>query len=161
MPTPVLHLLCGKIASGKSTLARSLTAEHSAILLSEDHWLSRLYPDQIKSVADYILHAHRIRDVLGPLVIDMLSTGTPVVLDFPANTPADRHWLRSLADAAKVPHRVHYIEVEDDICRQRLHHRNARAEHDFAASDAEFDLITSYFRAPDQAEGLDVVMHRT
>jgi hypothetical protein len=58
-------------------------------LLSEDHWLSRLYPDQIKSVADYILHARRIRDVLGPLVIDMLSTGTPVVLDFPANTPAD------------------------------------------------------------------------
>ncbi|WP_231139223.1 AAA family ATPase [Pseudomonas fluorescens] len=109
MPTPVLHLLCGKIASGKSTLARSLKAEHSAILLSEDHWLSKLYPDQIKSVADYVLHARRIRDVLGPLVIDMLSTGTPVVLDFPANTPADRHWLRSLADTAKVPHRIESI----------------------------------------------------
>lgn len=102
----------------------------------------------------------RIRDVLGPLVIDMLSTGAPVVLDFPANTPVDRHWLRSLADAAKVPHRVHYVEVDDDTCRRRLHHRNARGEHDFAATDAEFDLITSYFRAPDQAEGLDVVMHR-
>lgn len=117
MLAPVLHLLCGKIASGKSTLARSLKAEHSAILLSEDHRLSKLYPDQIKSVADYIRHAHRIRDVVGPLVIDMLSTGTPVILDFPANTPADRHWLRSLANAAKVPHRVHYIEVDDDTCR--------------------------------------------
>ncbi|QBF26591.1 ATP-binding protein [Pseudomonas tructae] len=160
MHTPVLHLLCGKIASGKSTVAKSLATEHSAILLSEDHWLSRLYPEQIKSVTDYVQLAHRIRGVLGPLVIDTLAAGVSVVLDFPANTPADRQWLRSLAEAAKVPHCVHYIEIDDDTCRGRLHVRNVRAEHDFAATDAEFDLITSYFRPPNEEEGLDVVMHR-
>lgn len=47
MATPTLHLMCGKIASGKSTLAKALATEHAAILLSEDHWLSRLYPQQI------------------------------------------------------------------------------------------------------------------
>ena len=41
---PTLHLLCGKIASGKSTLANTLAAEHAAIVLSEDHWLAQLYP---------------------------------------------------------------------------------------------------------------------
>lgn len=30
---PTLHLMCGKIASGKSTLATTLMAEHAAILL--------------------------------------------------------------------------------------------------------------------------------
>lgn len=30
---PTLHLLCGKIAAGKSTLAKALVAEHAAILL--------------------------------------------------------------------------------------------------------------------------------
>lgn len=54
MPNPVLHLMTGKIASGKSTLAKSLAAEDSAILLSEDQWLSRLYPDQVKSITDYV-----------------------------------------------------------------------------------------------------------
>lgn len=34
---PTLHLLCGKIASGKSTLANRLAAEHAAIVLGEDH----------------------------------------------------------------------------------------------------------------------------
>jgi len=160
MRKPVLHLISGKIASGKSTLAKSLAVEESAILLSEDHWLSRLYPDQIKSITDYVRLTHQIREVVGPLVIDMLGAGATVVLDFPANTPQDRQWLRNLADAAEVAHCVHYLEVDDDTCRDRLQLRNHRGEHEFAATDAEFDLITSYFQAPREEEGLQVEIHR-
>lgn len=160
MPKPVLHLMSGKIASGKSTLAKRLAAEGDAILLSEDHWLARLYPDQIKSVTDYVRLARQIREVVGPLVIDLLKAGVTVVLDFPGNTPQDRQWLRSLADSAEVLHRVHYIELDDETCRNRLHLRNRRAEHEFAATDAEFDLITRYFRAPDKDEGLQIEIHR-
>jgi predicted kinase len=160
MPKPVLHLISGKIASGKSTLAKSLASEGSTVLLSEDHWLSRLYPEQIKSVTDYVRLARQIREVLGPLVIDVLRAGVTVVLDFPANTPQDRQWLRDLADAADVPHRVHYIEVDDDTCRDRLHLRNDLGEHEFAATDAEFDLITGSFRAPHEDEGLQIEVHR-
>ena len=160
MTKPVLHLMSGKIASGKSTLAKSLATNWSAVLLSEDHWLSRLYPDQIKSVTDYVRLARQMREVLGPLVIDVLKAGVTVVLDFPANTPQDRQWLRDLADAAEVSHCVHYIEVDDDTCRSRLHLRNHRAEHEFAATDAEFDLITGYFRVPDENEGLHIEIHR-
>lgn len=160
MRAPTLHLMCGKIASGKSTLAQLVAEEHRALVLSEDQWLSRLYPEQIKSVADYLRCARQIRGVLGPLVIDVLSAGVSVVLDFPANTVADRQWLRGLADTAKVPHCLHYLAVDDDTCRARLHSRNALAEHEFAASDAELDLITSYFQVPEAGEGLEIVMHR-
>ncbi|KPW69067.1 hypothetical protein ALP68_02530 [Pseudomonas ficuserectae] len=155
-----LHLLCGKIASGKSTLAKSLAAEYSAILLSEDQWLSRLYPDEIKSVSDYVRLAHRIRDIIGPLVIDMLKSDICLVLDFPANTLADREWLLSLAEDAQVKHRLHYLDVEDDICLARLHARNEKADHDFAATDEQFKLITGYFCVPDTEEGLDILIHR-
>ncbi|MBK5529381.1 ATP-binding protein [Pseudomonas sp. TH08] len=157
MPQPTLHLMCGKIASGKSTLAKSLATEHRAILLSEDQWISRLYPGEVQTVQDYVRCAKRIRDVLGPLVIDLLGAGLDVVLDFPANTVADRAWLRGLADAGQSPHCLHYLEVDDDTCRARLHARNERGEHDFAATDAEFDLITRYFRAPEEEEGLVIL----
>lgn len=43
--------------------------------------------------------------------------------------------------------------MDDDTCRARLHLRNQRAEHEFAATDAEFELITSYFCEPDEGEG--------
>lgn len=69
--------------------------------MSEDYWLSRIYPDQIQSVADYVRLARQIRALVGPLVIDVLKAGVTVVLDFPANTPEDRQWLRGLADAAE------------------------------------------------------------
>lgn len=32
----MLHILCGKMASGKSTLSKKLRDEHHAILISED-----------------------------------------------------------------------------------------------------------------------------
>ncbi|MFJ2386343.1 AAA family ATPase [Pseudomonas koreensis] len=160
MNAATLHLLCGKIASGKSTLAKSLAEQHGALVLSEDQWLSRLYPQQINSVADYLRCARQIRGVLGPLVVDVLAAGGSVVLDFPANTVADRQWLRGLADSARVRHRLHYLDVDDDTCRARLHARNALAEHEFAASDAEFDLITRYFHVPEVDEGLEIVTYR-
>lgn len=157
---PTLHLLCGKIASGKSTLAKHLGVQHSAVVLSEDQWLARLYPGEIASVADYLRCAQRIRGVLEPLVVDMLAAGVNVVLDFPANTLANRTWLVGLARTAGVPHCLHYLELDDATCRARLHARNAQGEHDFAATDAEFDLITRHFCAPGEEEGLVIELHR-
>lgn len=159
MTRSVLHLMCGKIASGKSTLATTLAEQHAAILISEDRWLAALYPDEIHSVADYVRCARRIRQVLQPLVIKLLGSGVSVVLDVPANTRADREWLRALADGAQVPHCLHYLAIDDDTCRARLRARNATGDHDFAATDAEFDLITSHFQAPNEQEGLNIVAH--
>lgn len=157
---PTLHLLCGKIASGKSTLAKALAAEHAAIVLSEDQWLAQLYPGEILCIADYLRCAQRIRGVVGPLVINLLRSGADVVLDFPANTLANREWLLGLALAAQVPHCLHYLEQDDATCRARLHARNAGGEHDFAATDAEFDLITRHFCVPSEEEGLVIEVHR-
>ncbi|WP_141251574.1 ATP-binding protein, partial [Pseudomonas syringae] len=78
----------------------------------------------------------------------------------PPPPPPPRQWLRSLADDAQVKHRLHYLDVEDDICLARLHARNERAEHDFAATDAQFRLITRYFQIPHTDEGLDILVHR-
>jgi hypothetical protein len=59
-----------------------------------------------------------------------------------------------------VSHCLHYLEVDDATCRARLPARNALAEHEFAASGAEFDLITRYFKVPEVGEGLEILMHR-
>ena len=36
-PTAVLHMVCGKIGSGRSTLARQLAARPATLLISEDN----------------------------------------------------------------------------------------------------------------------------
>lgn len=42
-----LHLLCGKIGAGKSTLSQQLAANPRHVLISEDAWLATLHPGEI------------------------------------------------------------------------------------------------------------------
>jgi predicted kinase len=159
MPRATLHLLCGKIASGKSTLAAELSQAPSTVLISEDFWLSRLFGPEMTSVPDYIRCSKRLQDAIGPHIQDLLRLGVSVVLDFPANTVGYRAWMRTLFEGGRADHRLHVFDVPDEVCRARLRERNAAGTHDFAASDAEFDLISRYFVAPSEAEGFTVVRH--
>jgi predicted kinase len=47
-----LHLLCGKIAAGRSTLAAELAQQPDTVVVSEDFWLARLYPGEILTIED-------------------------------------------------------------------------------------------------------------
>ncbi len=116
----------------------------STVVISEDFWLSRLVGPEMNDVADYVRCSQRLRAVIGPHVQQLLRLGVSVVLDFPANTVATRAWMKTLFEGAGADHCLHFLDVADDICKARLRARNAGGTHDFAASDAEFDLITSY-----------------
>jgi len=48
-PSPTLHVLCGKIAAGKSTLAARLGGLPETVLVAEDAWLNALYPGEVQS----------------------------------------------------------------------------------------------------------------
>ena len=153
---PTLYLLCGKIASGKSTLAR----HPATLLVSEDHWMSNLFAGDLKTIEDYGRLSPRLRAAMRPHIVDVLQRGLSVVLDFPANTLGNRTWMRSLIDQSGVAHELHLLDVPDAICKQRLRERNAAGEHPFQASDADYDLFTSYFVPPGADEGFNVVVHK-
>jgi predicted kinase len=152
-------MICGKAAAGKSTLAARLADAPGTILISEDGWTSRLFKQEMQTTADYARYSRRLRDAMGPHIQAILRAGLSVVLDFPANTPANRQWMRGLFEAAGSAHRLHVLDVTDDVCKQRLHRRNASGTHEFTVSDAEFDEITSYFVAPTAAEGFEMTVY--
>ena len=159
-PAATLHLLCGKIAAGKSSLAAKLGAAPLTVIVSEDKWTAPLFGSEMATVEDYVRCSAKLRAAMGPHLVDLLKAGVSVVLDFPANTLANRAWMKQLAEAAGVPHQLHFLDVPDDICRARMHARNAAGEHEFAPTDEHFDLITSYFVPPTAAEGFEIVVHR-
>jgi predicted kinase len=152
-----LHLVCGKIAAGKSTLCARLAAAPGTVLIEQDRWLKLLFGDALKEVEDYLRLAPKLNAAIGPHVVDLLRAGMDVVLDFPANTVRMRAWMKGLAEAAGAPHVLHLLDVPDEECRARLRQRNAQGAHDFAASDAQFDQITALFQPPAPEEGLNVV----
>jgi predicted kinase len=154
-----LYLLCGKIAAGKSTLARCLAERPATLLISEDHWTSNLFSSDLRTIDDYGRLSARLRAAMGPHIVDILRHDLSIVLDFPANTVSNQNWMRSLITQAKVAHELHLLDVPDAICKQRLRERNASGEHPFQVSEADYDLFTSYFVPPKPSEGFNIVVH--
>ncbi|MBS0527478.1 MAG: ATP-binding protein [Proteobacteria bacterium] len=156
---PTLHLVCGKIGSGKSTLARQLATRPATLLISEDHWNSALWADELKTLEDYVRLSTRLRTAMAPHIVALLKQDLSVVLDFAANTVKQRAWVRSVIDAAGVPHELHVLDVPDAICLQRLRQRNASGVHEFHVTDAEFEQFTRHYLPPSPDEGFNVVVH--
>jgi len=155
-----LHFFCGKMAAGKSTLARELAEKHAAVLLREDDWLAQLYPQQITDIPGYLKYSTRLKNLLSDHIQSLLAHGLSVVLDFPANTIEQREWFRTIYEKRDVSHTLHFVDVSDEVCKRQLRERS-RDKEDGAAftSEEEFDAITKYFQTPSESEGFNMVRY--
>jgi predicted kinase len=156
-----LFLVSGKIASGKSTLAKQLAIQNDAILICQDDWLATLFPDEIRTLEDYVKYFGRLANAMGKHVADILKTGKSVVLDFPANTLQTRAWMRSIGDAANCKIEMHYLDVSDQVCLKRLKSRNESGEHPYKTNEDEFLQFAKYFVVPATSEGFDLIVHQS
>jgi predicted kinase len=156
-----LLFFCGKMAAGKSTLARQLAEREKAIRFSQDEWVEILFPHLIVNVATYLEYSGRINRLLAPHVVTLLKRGVSVVLDFPGNTRNQRAWFREIINSAGAEHELHYVDTPDAICRAQLKARSAHLPPGTPwTTDADFDLISSHFNAPSDDERFNVVVHR-
>jgi len=156
-----LHFFCGKMAAGKSTLARQLADKYEAILLVEDDWLAQLYPDEISDISTYVKYSARLKEILAEHILQLLHRDLSVVLDFPANTIKQRNWFRYLIEQANVAHVLHFIDASDELCKQQLRQRSKHKPQDAAfTSEVEFDAITEYFQPPREHEGFNMLRYQ-
>ena len=156
-----LIFLCGKMAAGKSTLAKDLAERADAVLLVQDELLDRLYPGEITDIPGFVRCSSRLRSALEPHVCALLTKGISVVLDFPANTKAQRAWFRGVFERAKVAHELHFVDASDAVCKSQLKDRSKGLPADAPwTTEAEFEAITVYFQPPAEDEGFNVVRHR-
>jgi predicted kinase len=155
-----LLFLCGKMASGKSTLAAELARSEGAVLLVQDEFLEKLFPGEIVDIPAFVKYSARLREALAPHIRALLARGVSVVLDFPANTKSQRVWFRELFERADVPHELHFVDASDELCKRQLRERSRALPPGSAfTSNAEFEAITAYFQAPSLEERFHVIRH--
>lgn len=120
---PTLHLLCGMICSGKTTLAEKLRKETGAIPLSADELMLSLfepymgdaYAPMLEKAMEYLFRRTE-------LLLDM---GLDVTLDFGFWTPESR---RAARERFSGPGRVvllHYLPISSGEWERRVDKRNA------------------------------------
>ena len=161
MTTPAkLIFLCGKMAAGKSTLAKTLAQRENAVLLVQDDFLDHLFPGEIIDIPGFVRYSSRLKNALGPHVCTLLSLGVSVVLDFPGNTRAQRAWFRELFERAGARHELHFVDASDAVCKRQLRARSKDLPAGASwTTEAEFDAVTAYFQPPSVDEGFHVVRH--
>ncbi|OGW39838.1 MAG: cell division protein ZipA [Nitrospirae bacterium GWC2_56_14] len=145
------------MGAGKSTKSKQVSQERNAVLISEDEWLSKLYPNQITSFDDYMHYSSLLKPLVKSHILDILKTGTSVVMDFPANTVKQRKWFKELIIEANAPNELIYLNVSNDICLKQIEKRRLeRTERAIFDTESMFIEVTKYFQEPDQSEGFNL-----
>jgi predicted kinase len=156
-----LIFLCGKMAAGKSTLARDLASRENAVLLVQDELLDRLFPGEITDIPGFVKYSSRLNDALASHICSLLAKGISVVLDFPANTKTQRAWFRFLFEAANVEHELHFVDTPENLCKRQLKNRSKDLPPGTPwTTDAEFDAISAYFQPPSNDEEFNVIHYK-
>lgn len=152
-----LIFFCGKMGAGKSTKASEVARSKNAVLLSEDEWLESLYPNQVRSLDDYITYSNLLKPQIKQLVQSILTTGTDVVMDFPANTVSQRDWFRQIYSEINAPHKMIYIDMPNEVCLKQIAKRRI-LQPERAATDTEemFVAVTKFFTEPMPDEGFNI-----
>jgi len=153
-----LTFFCGKMGAGKSIKSKVLAAENNAVLISEDDWLSTLYPNQIHTFDDYLKYSAVLKPLIRSHVQNILSTGVNVVLDVPANTIKQRKWLKHISDEVGCEHELVFLNLSDEVCLSQVAKRRIE-QPERALFDTEdvFLHVTKFFEAPSEDEALHIV----
>ena len=157
-----LVFFCGKMGAGKSTLSQKISQELNAILVSEDEWLSAIYPEEIQNFDDYLKYSKRLKPLLKGHIQNILNSGISGVMDGPANTRKQRAWCKDIFAGEGIPHRLIYLDGDDKTCIERIAKRR-KTNPERAQFDTEdvFRHVTSFFQAPSADEGFSIEVIRS
>lgn len=161
---PVLYLLCGKVGSGKSTFAQTLSSR-GVISFSQDALALEKAKDFRKPDDHYRVvdldtlrrFEAEARDEILKLVLTHLKNGSSVVLDDGFWQRSERDKYRKLGESVGATVVIYYFPIEDHEQWKRLNIRNEgdlRYQHYISLDDMKH--LNQYFEAPSVDEGVTI-----
>lgn len=120
--TATLHLIYGFAGAGKTTFAKRLGAELSAIRFSPDEWMVALYGTNPPREHFQEFQA-RISRLIWDQTIQLLHQGVDVILDTGFWSRASRDDARARAKAIGAPWKLYFLDCSEDVMRRRVLNR--------------------------------------
>ena len=154
---PCVHLVFGPVGAGKSTHARALAVREAAVRLTIDDWMHELFAPDLFDLRDFgwiMARVRRCEQRIRATALDVLRTGTPVVLDLGLMTAASRAaWRAWAADNGHALH-DHFVDAPACVRAQRVRARNAtRGEtFSFEVTPQMFEFMEQVYEPPALAE---------
>lgn len=148
-------LMCGMICSGKSFYAKKLAEEKNAVILSTDEATKILINNEQGDF--YLEFVDKVNLYLRKKAVDIVKTGTDVILDWGFWTREDRRNIKTYLSENGVNYSMYFISISDTDWERNIRERNARIEKGEGGSDFYVDeglknKVLSVFEAPSESE---------
>jgi len=154
---PTVHLICGTLGAGKTTLARRLARETESVRFSLDEWIMQLFGTEAPEPMQFpwwVERAQRCSLQIWALCRQLLSVDRDVILDFGFPTREHRAEYIALARAAGATVKLYVVNADPSLRRQRVRSRNEQRAETFAltVTDGMFAGSESWWEPPTAAE---------
>ena len=147
--------ICGKIASGKSYYARQIKERENAVILSTDEMTYDLINNEQGEFYDKF--AEKVNKYLRKKAVEIVNTGTNVILDWGFLTEDGRTEISEYFKSYNIKYEWHYISIDDETWHKHINERNKRIEEgnggsDFYVNEGLYKKIVSIFEEPSKDE---------
>jgi len=145
------HLIHGYLGAGKTTFARRLEREISAIRFTHDEWMQRLYGDD-PPAQEFAELAGRVSSLMEDQWRRCLAIGVDVILDFGFWSRAERDRLRASIVACGSNVRLYRLACPDSVAWERIQARNASLDRGLYIAPNTFAVLKTRFEPLDDDE---------
>ncbi len=143
-----LHLMVGLPCSGKTTLAKQLELERSALRLTADEWQIGLFGEDAEEPEHDARHRY-IKAMLWKIASRALQLGTNVILDFGFWAREEREDYRLRAKRLGASSEVHFLDVPAEELLRWLAVRNSQpSQESFHIPEESMRLWIEFFQKP-------------
>ena len=154
-----LHLIVGLPCSGKTSLARQLETEYSALRLTTDEWHIRLFGHDFadnmteSEEAEHDSRHESVESIMWDVAARVLVLGVDVILDFGCWVRSQRDEFRSRAENLGADFKIHFVDAPEGVLFERLKARNdMQAEGTFFIPEAKLREWIEIFEPPSSEE---------
>ena len=139
-----LHLIYGLPCSGKTTLAKKIQSEHSALVLTPDEWMARIVGDGYDEKKRAV-----IEKIQWEIAQQALHLGVDVILECGNWTRKERDELRTQAKNTGADVKFYFLDVPHDELMRRLRERNKNLPpHTFHIKESDLEEWMTKFEPP-------------
>lgn len=148
-------LICGKICSGKSYYAKSLSEKENAVILSTDEVTYDLTNNE--QGENYEAFANKVNEYLKKKAVELVNIGCNIILDWGFWTKINRKEITEYFKSKNVNVEWHYIDVDDDVWYKNIDERNKKVlagdgGSNFYVDEGLLNKIISKFEIPSRDE---------
>ncbi|MCH5200367.1 MAG: AAA family ATPase [Oscillospiraceae bacterium] len=151
---PKAYLICGNICTGKTYLAKQLSTENNAVILSCDEIENDLFQKNLGSAHDEM--AKRIHSFLLKKAAEIIEHGTSIILDWGFWRKSDRQSTSNYFKSLNIPYEWHYMDTSPEQRSKNIEYRNRAVRNgestDYFVDEGLLNKCNTLFEPPSREE---------